>query len=255
MGDKSYHPCSAEREPDHISWKKRLLLNMQQSFLANIKPTFLPREPVNTVWPLSVDIPQSLKHSDNLEQFPSTTLGRWVSVREKATEPGTKSKVGFQTPCSHHCAQKITISQLMPVCLVLPPVLPLGEACRLLGALPGCKVWEEGRGEELGWRAFRCVTRPAASVERWILWKAALVRCCLGLDQLLQRWSTAPGRRLQQKRRIWLPALTKAEEGSYEPFCLWGPVQNAPPSWSSSLQDFPKIFLARRGEAFFFYYY
>lgn len=113
-----------------------------------------------------MDIPQSLKHSDNLEQLPSTTLGMWVSLKGKATEPGTKSKVGFQTPWSHHCAQKFTISQLMPVCLVLPPVLPLGEACRLLGALPGCKVWEEGRGEELGWRAFRCVTRPAASVER-----------------------------------------------------------------------------------------
>lgn len=145
MGDKSYHPCSAERElkPEHFSWKKRLLLNMQQSCLANIKLAFLPKEPVNTVWPLSVDILQRLKHSDNLKQFPST-------IPEKVTEPWTKSKVGFQTPWSHHFVQKSTISQLMPVCLGLPPVLLLGEVCRLLGVLPGCKLWEEGRGEELG---------------------------------------------------------------------------------------------------------
>lgn len=145
MGDKSYHPCSAERElkPEHFSWKRRILLNMQQSCLANLKLAFLPREPVNTIWPLSVDIFQNLKHSDNLNPSPVPSWEGGFQSKKKSQSLGQRARWDSRL-------HGPTISQLMPVCLGLPPLLLLGEACRLIGALPGCELWGEGHGEELG---------------------------------------------------------------------------------------------------------
>jgi len=57
-------------------------------------------------------------------------------------------------------------------------------------ALLGCSLWEEGPLEELGCRTLHGATEPS-SVKSFSF--VAPVGWCLGLEQMLQGWSTDSG--------------------------------------------------------------